>query len=403
MAGPTRQRRSATTVIGLLLDRNVGGLTGDAARAVSTAHAFLIFSCLLTLTYVAFYMTYDLLGMRTLVIGNLVFAVIQVVGIALARLGRQFSASFLALATASLQILFVVDILGWQTGLHLYLVAGGQIVYLIFTEKQRFFRWFFVAVAAAVFLFAQLYLPASQASYPLPVGVMQAMLSFNAVLTLALMYVLAAFSYFRAEQARSEAAESAARAEYLANTDALTGLANRRPVMERLDQLSNAERGRFCVALAAIDSFKLLNDTWGHTCGDRVLAELGSRLRGQVRVTDSLGRWGGEEFIFILPGVVSRDAAIMIERVRSVVAGTPVYCAGHEHTVTISVGIAEARAGESADDAITRADNAMYEAKAAGRNNYVIAPRPAPAVQTAEVEKRKATSAKRVRRPQSGT
>ncbi|WP_159448743.1 diguanylate cyclase [Demequina sp. NBRC 110053] len=369
--GDRARARQLSDVVDRMLDRKVGRLGGAAGRAVSTTHAFAVFGLIVTLSYSAFFMTFDFTGFSSLVALNSGFAIGYVAIVLLARLGRQLTAALVLLSMVIGQLLIATAWVGWEAGLHLYLLLAGQLVFLILTERQRALRWVFAALALAAFLYAQLRMPSSGAEVELPELVLNAMLSVNAVLVAGTLFVLAAYSHFRAEQARSEAAESAARAEYLANTDALTGLATRRPVMERLEVLSGSAHEPFCLAIADLDRFKLINDEFGHDCGDAVLAAVGARLRGALRVSDSVGRWGGEEFIFVLPGASMSDARIMMERVRSRVGSSPVVHDGREHYVTVSIGLTEGDASGTPHHAILRADEALYRAKDAGRDRVV--------------------------------
>jgi diguanylate cyclase (GGDEF)-like protein len=370
-------RRSVAAVFERLFNRRVGGLSGVIGRAAATTHSFLIFLLTLTLAYVVFHTSYDVEGLSWLIAINLGAAAGYSVGIVVVRLGHQTAASVLALSVALVHIFLATSVLGWQSGLHLYLVAGGQLVLMLFTERQRALRWIFVCLAAATFVYSQTMFPASEASYDMNSDVLALLFSVNAVLTAGLMYVLAALAHLRATSAGRVAAASAERAEYLANTDALTGLSNRRPVMEHLEVLSANPATPYCVGLADLDYFKALNDEYGHVCGDRVLATIGERLRTHVRPTDSLGRWGGEEFVFVLPGAALADALAMMERMRAIVGEHVVPCSGHSHHVSISIGVAERAPGAMSHRVIKHADDALYEAKASGRNR-VRAYEPAP-------------------------
>jgi len=168
--------------------------------------------------------------------------------------------------------------------------------------------------------------------------------------------------------------------EHLAHFDALTGLANRRSISEKLDEwLLYARRygGHLCVAMADIDHFKRVNDEHGHRIGDRVLAETARVLRGAIRATDGVGRYGGEEFLIILPGTDAAGAAVLAERLRSAVEGSPVRdAAGEPFSVTISLGVGEHADGDDQDSLVTRADTALYRAKAGGRNRVEVAAAP---------------------------
>ncbi|WP_207540171.1 PleD family two-component system response regulator [Sabulicella rubraurantiaca] len=157
----------------------------------------------------------------------------------------------------------------------------------------------------------------------------------------------------------------------LAVTDPLTGLRNRRYVRRHLDSLLRSEEA--AVLLLDIDRFKSINDTHGHGVGDIALKEVASRLRSQVRVADVVARWGGEEFLIVLPNARAPFALMAAERLREVVSADPVIAANLILPVTISIGIATGVAGTPADMLIEQADRALYRAKAEGRNCVRVA------------------------------
>ena len=164
--------------------------------------------------------------------------------------------------------------------------------------------------------------------------------------------------------------------EVLAVTDPLTGLNNR----ARLDESLAAEVDRslrygdeLSVALIDIDHFKAVNDTYGHLVGDAVLVTLAGILVRSVRVTDTVGRWGGEEFLIVLPNTGAQAGRFVAEDLRAAVESEQF---DHRAPVTISAGVATFIVGESADDLVARADEALYLAKDAGRNLVVLVGQP---------------------------
>jgi two-component system, cell cycle response regulator len=154
----------------------------------------------------------------------------------------------------------------------------------------------------------------------------------------------------------------------LANLDALTRIFNRRKLEEILAE-ETARANRYAMPLAVImldiDHFKVINDTHGHDAGDAVLAELATRLGKAVRQVDRLARFGGEEFVVVAPGITLEAAVELAERLRLVVVDETFVGVGR---VTVSLGVAEIAPGESAEAVLKRADEALYRAKAGGRN-----------------------------------
>jgi two-component system, cell cycle response regulator len=152
----------------------------------------------------------------------------------------------------------------------------------------------------------------------------------------------------------------------VARTDALTGLANRREVDRRLRDPAS---GAATVLLLDVDHFKAVNDGHGHAAGDAVLRAVADRLRAAVRDADVIGRWGGEEFVVLLRGAVLADGVAVAERVLAAVRA-PLPPDVGPAAVTASIGVAQHVAGQpgGVEAALRRADDALYRAKAAGRD-----------------------------------
>ena len=157
--------------------------------------------------------------------------------------------------------------------------------------------------------------------------------------------------------------------------DTLTGLANRRGVARAFEEAMDHVRGggRYAVLLLDVDHFKSINDLLGHQTGDRALALIGKIIAENVRGVDVAGRFGGEEFLVLLRDA-SRERALQVaERLRSAIESNgPRHADGKP--VTVSVGVAYARAADGSGEAVERADRALYRAKSAGRNRVVESP-----------------------------
>ena len=157
--------------------------------------------------------------------------------------------------------------------------------------------------------------------------------------------------------------------------DHLTGLANRRMVMERLkEETTRSTRNHtiYTIAMLDIDHFKQVNDTYGHVAGDQVLVEVGRAIEAVIREYDLCGRWGGEEFLILLPDTGLAEAEPVVGRVLEGIRrlSVPIHETGV--TVTVSLGVAEYSGAESFSDTINRADAALLEAKRAGRDRVII-------------------------------
>jgi diguanylate cyclase (GGDEF)-like protein len=169
------------------------------------------------------------------------------------------------------------------------------------------------------------------------------------------------------KQVEAEREELLAQVEVLARHDALTGLPNRRSLEELLPrEMARARREEtsLCMALVDIDHFKAYNDTYGHLAGDAVLRECATAWDAQLRGADSIVRFGGEEFLVVLPDCGIEEAIEILERLRAATA------AGQ----TCSAGLARWDFMESREDLLGRADAALYEAKVGGRDRIVHSP-----------------------------
>lgn len=160
---------------------------------------------------------------------------------------------------------------------------------------------------------------------------------------------------------------------FQATRDELTGIYNRRMLDELLKrEVDRAQRYQtpFSLIMFDLDYFKNINDTYGHDVGDAVLRSVAEAMRGQIRVTDHLGRWGGEEFMLLAPETVLAQAAFLADKLRRHVEQ---HHFDQVSSITMSIGVGEYRADEGVDSLIKRVDDALYRAKDSGRNTVEIA------------------------------
>ena len=166
--------------------------------------------------------------------------------------------------------------------------------------------------------------------------------------------------------------ESRAKLTHFASTDPLTGQFNRRAMSDLMAQMAESGRGKpipESVVMIDIDRFKTINDSYGHEVGDLVIAKVAQCIKFSLREQDVLSRWGGEEFLAVLPGADREAALVISERLRHNIESLRVDVEGCQVSVTCSVGVASSTHGESSLRALLRqADAALYEAKQFGRN-----------------------------------
>ncbi|MCT7944290.1 sensor domain-containing diguanylate cyclase [Shewanella septentrionalis] len=163
--------------------------------------------------------------------------------------------------------------------------------------------------------------------------------------------------------------------EVMASTDKLTGAANRQ-VFDGYFRLAldkaKLTQSPISILLLDIDHFKKVNDSYGHGIGDLVLKTMTNMLRSALQQQDILCRWGGEEFLILLPGMDLTQAAELAEQIRELIFQREIKVNGLHISITVSIGVAEHQAQEPAEDLIKRADLALYQAKEAGRNQVVL-------------------------------
>jgi len=194
--------------------------------------------------------------------------------------------------------------------------------------------------------------------------------NYTLLIMLAVVFLIfAAFLIYRQRQLRGHNVVL----ERLSTTDRLTGLFNRLKLDEMLE-LRHAEFQRFghcfSVIMLDIDNFKPVNDQFGHQVGDQVLVKVGEVIKKHARGVDSVGRWGGEEFLIICPETEVSGAVVRAEHIRTEIKNTYFLM---DYPLTVSLGVAETRHGEGVKDIVARADMALYAAKANGRDQVKAA------------------------------
>ena len=167
------------------------------------------------------------------------------------------------------------------------------------------------------------------------------------------------------------------RLEAMATTDKLTGAANRHVFEMLFTQTVKASKRRdepIAVVSLDIDRFKSVNDNFGHAGGDTVIKTLADAVRGEMRESDTLCRWGGEEFLILMPNCTSNNAAKKAEAIRNAVRARAIRFGRDDIQITISLGVAQYREAETLDSLVSRVDTALYRSKREGRDRVSIAP-----------------------------
>jgi diguanylate cyclase (GGDEF)-like protein len=175
----------------------------------------------------------------------------------------------------------------------------------------------------------------------------------------------------RRKKAQNDLEEANKRLIKLARTDPLTGLSNRRDIYEKIEyEISRFERNNqtFAIVIGDIDDFKNVNDNLGHDAGDFVLFSLAHQIRSMLRKQDIIGRWGGEEFILMLPNTKLEGAKVVTEKVRKAIQNKIIHYKENEISITITFGIVIFDEMQPVNDCIKKADVALYDGKNKGKN-----------------------------------
>ncbi|MFA6958427.1 MAG: diguanylate cyclase [Thermoanaerobaculia bacterium] len=179
----------------------------------------------------------------------------------------------------------------------------------------------------------------------------------------------------RMRKQNEELRASHERMEWMARTDMLTKLPNRRDFLEKLEQsIASATRHHrnFVLAMADIDDFKAVNDRYGHYAGDTVLEQVSALMRDAVRTDDYVARWGGEEFILLFSDTDLEGGRIIAEKIRRLAAERSWEFEGKPLSVTFTIGVCFFDGSGDMNDLLRRADEALYQGKASGRNTVVV-------------------------------
>jgi diguanylate cyclase (GGDEF)-like protein len=183
-------------------------------------------------------------------------------------------------------------------------------------------------------------------------------------------FLSACYEYFR-EESYKETLVISKQYERLASTDQLTKLCNRRSVLMMMEKESSRisrNNESMSIILCDVDHFKQVNDQYGHNAGDKVLIRLGEIFTKTIREQDTVARWGGEEFLFLLPQTTAKNAEVLAHKVHNELTKESVHYEGTDIKITVSMGIAQMAANQDIHEVINQADKYLYEAKHAGRN-----------------------------------
>ncbi|MBH1988013.1 MAG: GGDEF domain-containing protein [Burkholderiales bacterium] len=338
------------------------------------ARLMLVVSVIAALAHLGFIFLFQAVGASQLAVLNFASVLTHLLAAGLILRERTPAAAFLIATEVLVHGTVATMWIGWAAGFHHYIVLILPVVVV----SGYFPAW----VKASLALLAGLFYIGLDALFrhaqpPLvvPDAVLDALHYLNLAAMLAILAVLASV-YFRL----------VSRAEWrlreLACTDPLTQLRNRRFAMDVAQhEAAVFERGGrpLAILLGDIDHFKRINDAHGHAAGDTVLRAVARVLRDGVREVDHVARWGGEEFLVLLPATDVQEAMRVADRLRGAVEALPELGELREFAglaglgLTLTLGVASLRPGETVEQALVRADRALYDGKQAGRNRVLLA------------------------------
>ena len=304
-------------------------------------------------------------GLPTLAVFNLGSVLTWFAARALNKRGKLDIAVVLIKLEVAAHASVAVSLVGWDSGFHYYL--WPLIVFAGLNDRISP-RALVFEVTSLFVLYATLYWFTRDVHHPWSSQMINQALPFiNVGVVFTAMGMLA--FYFRLASAASEQ-----RLKVLASTDALTGLTNRRRMVETLhEEIARIRRSKrpATLVMADIDHFKRFNDQYGHHCGDIVLQGVAAELRARLRTQDVVARWGGEEFLFMLPETDLAGARIAAGKLREAIRARRIDCDGQLLAVTMTFGIAPLDAAIGIDESISHADDALYRGKQEGRDRIV--------------------------------
>jgi len=267
-----------------------------------------------------------------------------------------------------------VTVLGWHSGFHYYIIPTVLFI-LVFPMWSNLSRLIAPTLLCALYIALNLY---SRIAEPIAIVDPSALNFLNALNIMVLFVALSGFAHkyrVAVRIAERELKEANRELDILAGTDPLTGLLNRRHMLERIEiEMSRLERGGkpFVLVMSDVDDFKPFNDQYGHECGDSALVYVSNLMKDSLRAQDRLARWGGDEFVILLPETDLKGGGVVAERVREAIESISLSHCGRQMSVKMSFGVRVCDRPGSIKDYINEADQALYAAKRQGKNSVVL-------------------------------
>lgn len=306
-----------------------------------------------------------------LVVWCCVASAILFVALGYALKGRELPAVITLFVVSWVSIVMVVAEVSAGLSIESHLFGIAVLSFVLVQRERTLLRIGLASGAIAAYLLCELRWPEGHAGSELDPEIAQQFATGNRIVAGLLIGAALVLTELRHRTMMRMLRGAARYGELRATTDELTGVYNRRPVIAQLAEWSERGRGNYAIALIDLDHFKTINDEYGHDCGDATIRTVANTLREHFRDSDMVSRWGGDEFLVLMPGVRHADLQPILERLRTAVSELETPCAGHSHLVSVSIGAAMGAIGQSPDECIAAADHALYRAKEEGRNRVV--------------------------------
>lgn len=314
---------------------------------------------------IAFFFLFHLLGSPVLAWINIVSVSLYLVAFHLLNTRRNGLAIALIWTEVIIHAALGTLLIGWDSGFHYFLLMFIPALFAGMTTARA---WLAVAALWAFYVALYATMWFVEPLQPISSSALLGVFLFNLTVVFCMFSYLSLFYVNTVSSAQRKL-------QFMATTDPLTRLFNRRHMIELAEkEIARYDRNplELTFLLLDIDHFKQFNDRYGHDVGDRVLERMSALLTSVLRAQDSLGRWGGEEFLALLPDTDSQQAFLIAERIRAIVEQDKWECDGLSLSVTLSIGVSEYRPGEELSVAIARADRALYQGKEGGRNRVEL-------------------------------
>lgn len=318
--------------------------------------------------HLIFIFLFDSAGVAWMARANVASVLVYALSALLLQNGRHMLAMVLIVGEILIHGILAVVVIGWESGFHYYIILIIPVA-ILSNFHNNWFKAVLATAVGALYMVLDFIFRHAAPLDTVPVTMLQGLHYFNQASTLCILAMLAT-AYYRL------VANAEACLRHQACTDPLTQLQNRRFAMEVAQhEAAVFERGGrpLALVLGDVDHFKRINDVHGHETGDTALKAVAQALRAGVREIDHVARWGGEEFLMLLPSTDEAEAMRVSERLRQAIARIDLV---HQHQrvpISITLGVSLLAKGETIEQALARADQALYKGKTAGRNCVILA------------------------------